>query len=263
MTLEYSYRRMSRATDALIVAALLWSTLSLADEGDDACTRAYVSAQRLRKAGHLTEARAELLVCAKADCPPDFQKDFQPECVQWLGEVQRSLPSVVFGVRDSNKRDLTSVRVSIDGKLVADHLDGRSVDVDPGTHEVRLEPLGAAAHEVTIVAREGEHDRPILVDLPPPPTHRPVPASFWVLGATSLVSFGVFAAFGASGLSDLSGLAYCKGQCVQSDVDAVNAKYAAADVALGIGVVAAAVALVVLLTRPSVPVHAPVVGLRF
>ncbi len=211
---------MFRATESALAALLLVSTPALAQE-EVTCSKAYVSAQQLRKAGRLSEARVELLACSKAECPPEIQ----PDCVQWLGEVQRSLPSVVFGVRDSGGHDLTDVRVLIDDKPIVERLDGRSVDVDPGAHRVRLEPRGAAPHELTVVAREGERDRPIVIDLPPPPTHRPIPAAFWVMGATALVSLGVFAAFGASGLSDLSGLSYCKGECVQSDVDAVNLKY--------------------------------------
>ena len=242
-----------------LIALLLVSGAAYGQEPSNACSDAYVASQRLERAGKLVEARREMLTCADASCPSAIQTD----CVQWLGELRRKLPSAVFAVRDSGGHDLVDVRVLVDGALAASRIDGKPLDLDPGEHLVRFEPRGARAHEVRVVMREGEQDRPIAVDLPAPPTHRPIPASVWITGALSLASFGAFAAFGAWGLADFGSLAYCKGFCAPSDVDAVNLKYAVADVALGVGVVLAVTSVVLFVMRPRVPVAAPLVGLRF
>jgi len=244
--------RVALATFVLCVPALAQPT-------NDVCSQSYVSAQRLQRAGKLMDARAAMLTCADAACPAEIQTD----CVQWLAEVRRKLPSVVFAVRDARGRDLSDVRVLVDGRAVAARLDGKAIDLDPGTHAVRFEPRGAPAHDVSVVVREGEQDRAIAFDLPPPPTHRPVPAGFWIGSTIALASFGAFAGFGLWGLGDLDALAYCKGKCAAGDVDAVNVKYAIADIALGVGVIAAVTSFILLVTRPSVPIRETLVGWRF
>lgn len=242
-----------------LLAVLLVSGAAYAQEPSSACSEAYVSAQRLERVGKLVEARRAMLTCADASCPGAIQTD----CVQWLGELRRKLPSAVFAVRDAGGRDLVDVRVLVDGALVASRIDGKPLDLDPGEHVVRFEPRGARAHELRVVMREGEQDRAIAVDLPAPPTHRPVPASVWITGALSLAALGTFGAFGAWGLADFGSLAYCKGFCAPSDVDAVNLKYGVADVALGVGVVLAVTSFVLFVTRPRVSIAAPLVGVRF
>lgn len=251
---------MSLAIDSrAALAAFLVCAPALGQPTQDACSQAYVSAQRLQRTGQLVEARASMLACADATCAPEIQTD----CVQWLSELRRKLPSAVFAVRDATGHDVSDVRVLVDGKAVASRLDGKSIDLDPGTHTVHFEPHGAAARDLVVVIREGEQDRAISIDLPAPPMHRPLPAGFWISSAFALAAFGTFAGFGISGLVDLDGLSYCKGICAQKDVDAINVKYAVADVALGVGVIAAVTAFVFYVTRPSVPIRAPIVGWRF
>lgn len=240
---------MFRVIDARALFCTFLVCAAARADGDDACTTSYVSAQRLQRAGKLLGARAAMLTCAESACPSEIQTD----CVQWLADLRRKLPSAVFSVRDARGRDVVDARVIVDGTLVASRIDGKAIDLDPGEHHVRFEPTKEHAHEVVVVMHEGEQDRAIGVDLPAPPMHRPVPAGVWVTGALGVAAFGAFGAFGAWGLADLGSLSYCKGMCFQGDVDRVNTKYAVADIALGVGVISLAVAVVWFITRPSVP----------
>ena len=74
---------------ALGASATLATTAALADD-KAACLSASQQAQNLRDAHKLVEARAQLRVCARKECPAVVQRD----CLTWLGEVERSLPTV-------------------------------------------------------------------------------------------------------------------------------------------------------------------------
>src|SRR5262249_54877552 len=89
----------------------------------------YVSGQRARKAGKLLEARHRFAVCGHAACPHAFGAD----CRRWRDEVDASIPSVVFDVHD-RRAAAAPVRVTMDGAPLAGALEGRSIQVDPGTH---------------------------------------------------------------------------------------------------------------------------------
>src|SRR3954469_16518472 len=60
------------------------------------CVNAAESAQRQRSGGRLREARASLLVCARAACPAIVRSD----CVAWLAENEASEPTVVLRAQD-------------------------------------------------------------------------------------------------------------------------------------------------------------------
>ena len=201
----------------------------------ESCLNSYESAQRLRIGKHLGEARRQLLSCGEATCPAAIRKD----CLRWLDEVDRSMPSVVMAVRFRGQ-DLTAVRVLVDGTQIATRLDGASIAVDPGTRQFRFEASGYKPRERTVVIREGEKNRPITVELPAEAasdqatSHAPALA----LAALGVAGLGFFTYFGLKGMSGKSDLELCKGHCSQSDANTVGRNFLAADIALGVGVVA-------------------------
>ena len=75
----------------------------------DECIAAYRNAQVLRLSGKLVESLAQLSTCARSECPQVLRND----CVPWLGEVTRSVPSVVFQAR-TERGDEEEVRVLLD-----------------------------------------------------------------------------------------------------------------------------------------------------
>lgn len=115
----------------------------------------------MRLRGRYTAARESLLRCTQMRCPPLIAKD----CIAMLGEVDASLPSVVFAVSDGRGADLVDVRVSANGQLLAERLAGRAVTLDPGVYTLRFEAEGYATAEQVVTVLEGEKQRLIRAQL--------------------------------------------------------------------------------------------------
>lgn len=128
----------------------------------EACVAANESAQDLRQAGKLREAREKLLLCVSDACPGPVRED----CAQRLNDVNAAMPTLVFEVKDSAGNDVGAARVTMDGKPLVDRVTGSAVPIDPGQHRFTFEDANASAHaEQTVVVREGDHDRHIRVVL--------------------------------------------------------------------------------------------------
>lgn len=143
----------------VICASLMVPAVARADDDDQRLKCAEISeyAQRLRKEGKYVEALGALNMCARASCPALVQRD----CSQWREEVQAASPSVVLGAKDETGNDVVDVRVLIDGTPVADSLDGRAIQVNPGIHTFRFERARSVPIEWKILIREGEKRRPL------------------------------------------------------------------------------------------------------
>jgi hypothetical protein len=240
---------------ALAIAASCVAQASSAGAVDrEACFSSAESAQQLRKAGHLRQARERLLVCEQQGCPASVQSD----CVTWLAQVGSDLPSIVVQVHDATGNDLTDVNVLIDGVSAATRLEGKPIDIDPGPHELRLERAGMPTVQRSIVAVVGQKARIVEVQLEPsgapheeaPSGNRPIPLVAMVLGgvgAAALVATGVFWAWGRVDYGNLQGS--CSPTCNPSDVSGVRTKLVVGDVALGVGVVSLGVAAWLFFTR--------------
>ena len=139
------------------------------DATKQACVAANESAQDYERARKLLAARASLAVCTATNCPSAVRED----CGQRLREVDRALPTVVFAAKDTAGRDLTDVRVTMDGTSLLQKLDGSAIPVDPGVHHFVFEATGyrIATMNVTAVIREGVKERPVqtVFELLPPP----------------------------------------------------------------------------------------------
>jgi hypothetical protein len=253
--------RMRCLALALALGALPRS--AAADEDPkQACIAAYTDGQRARKRAALKEAHEKLLVCARDPCP----QVLRPECLQWLSDVEQRLPSVVLEARDAEGHDLSAVRVTIDGTLATDKLDGKAIDLDPGEHALHFEAEGGRTADEKIVLAEGEKRRRVSAVLggapkvslripktvPPPQPQRPQGVTWPVigLGALGALGLGGFAFFGLSGTSKQSELdASCRPACAPSQVDEVRHTYLAADISLLVGVAAIGAAVVFYLTQ--------------
>ncbi len=163
-----------------LVLALGVATVAVAGSShaqtDDACIAASEKALTLRKAGKLLDERKELSTCAASSCP-DVVK---ASCQQRLGELNQSLPSIVFDIKDAAGRDLANVRLGVDGAPYTDKLGGAAIALDPGDHEFRFEVVDQTPVVRHFVLREGEKNRrePIVIGsavaaATPPPSPRP------------------------------------------------------------------------------------------
>jgi len=135
------------------------SGVAFAQRDVQACLNASEKGQRARTAGKLREARENFIICGDERCPTIVRHD----CAQWNSELASSLPTVVFGARDKQGRDLFDVTVAIDGEPIVKKLDGKSVTVDPGKHIFKFEAAGFPPVTETVLVKEGERARVITV----------------------------------------------------------------------------------------------------
>lgn len=228
------------------------------------CVAAYEQSQSARNLGHLRVARGQAIICSQESCP----KFLTTDCIQWLAEIEASLPTVVFEVRDATGSETTAARVLVDDEPLKERVDGKAVAVDPGEHTLRFELAGAASIEKRIVIREGEKNRKISVSFAPlepssPPageatdeatTTGAAPMSAYALGGLGVVGVGLFVAFGAAGKSEKGELeASCAPRCNADQVSAVRTKLLAADISLGVGVISLAASTFLFLSTPATP----------
>ena len=243
--------RVMRIPRCAALALVLLSPTAASAMDKRACVAASDDAQRLRSAGHLLEARAKLVACADASCPSIVRE----ACGSWLNEVATAIPSIVLAAKETTpscdphgapvERDLVDVDVSIDGRHLASKLDGRAAELDPGTHALRLR-AGVSHYDASIVVQEGAKLRPIDATLAGPP---PICSTATVgtgpivaagLSAASLGTFAYFALRGNGRYHQLLGS--CGPSCSPDEVSPVTTDFVVADVALGLGIVAAGVA---------------------
>ncbi len=248
---------VSSLSIGVALASSLVSARAFAD--DNACIRSYEQTQTLRRAGKLHEARAEAAKCASDTCPAVLAKD----CTKWLSEIDQSIPTVVFDVRSATGEELTNVRVTAEGNVVAETLDGKSITLDIGPHSFRFESTdgkGLPAEHKTVI-HEGDKNRKISVTLAAPqavrPTpevkaERPVPLTTWVFGGVALASLGVGTVFALDGSSKEGDLERCRPSCPGGAVNDASTSFAVADILLTAGVVSAVAAAVIYFTRPTV-----------
>jgi hypothetical protein len=240
-----------------------------------ACGEAYVEGQELRSAGKLIPARERLLRCTQL-CTGTFMS----ECHDWLRDVEARIPSIVIRALGPDGADVAGIRVSVDG-TASTRPEGAPIELDVGRHRVKVVADGYTPLERELVAVEGESRRLVTVTLarevrvqepaakPPeePPQEpkaetgspttgtRALPWTVLALGGVAVASaavFGTFALMGDHIRGDLDG-AGCKPYCDASRVDAFRRDYLVADIALGTAVVAAGVAIVLYVTRPTRP----------
>lgn len=266
---------MRRASVLLSVVAATALSAPRAGAADDKqqCLAASDQGQQLRDDGKYRQAREAFATCARQVCPGLVRDD----CVKWLADLEQASPSVVIGAKDDKGGDLVDVTVLVDGAPLANQLDGKPVQVDPGAHLVRFATAGYAAVEQRVVVHAGEKSRLLVVQFgtPAPPVlatgvavtpaaEGPVVTgrapqgtrtSAWIFGGIALVAFGTEAYFGLTGLSDRTGL---KGQacaqnatCPQTSVDSIRTKFTVADIALGVGIASAAIAAYLFIAPPA------------
>lgn len=210
-----------RSLLALVLgSAALLTPLHASATDVDACLAASERGQRARAAGKLREARDQFLVCSADACPALVRKD----CGQWQGELAASMPTVVFGAKDKQGRDLFDVSVAMDGQPLQKKLDGKSVSVDPGPHTFTFETAGSASVAEKVLVKEGERARVISV------------------------TFG-----GAGASSGAAGSPSAHGERDQGTESGGRGHTVWPWLVVGAGVVTAAVGVVLIVTTPAFP----------
>jgi hypothetical protein len=218
---------------SLLFAIVLVAPSAHADESEGACFTAAVEGQKARKAGKLHEAREAFARCAQAACPAEVTD----HCTSWIAEVDDAMPSVLVATRDASGHDLATGVVRIDAQEQS-VLAGKPIPLEPGPHELVLEVPGKPRVVETIVLREHEKNRAVVLELPAPPApvivRRPSIAPF-VLGGIGLAFAAAFGGFATAGYLDRqsSGCDVPTG-CSPGDYTRVRVELVTADVSLGL-----------------------------
>ena len=225
----------------------------------------------------------------REECPRSVRSD----CRGWADTVAAAQATVVFVAREE-RADGTSiavqdVRVTVDGALVASHLEGSRTQLDPGMHAVAFEHPGFDRVEQRIEVREGERGREVDVVFRPShvrvsptretsehasgddspaegPSSSSTPTLAYALGGGALVAVGLGVTMEVLGLTDRTHLEQTCApthSCNQSDVSTARNRVAVGDVALGVGAVLFGGALYVALSHsPSAPASSSSLRLR-
>ena len=156
---------------ALLATLTLAATAHAADPTTADCLGASEASVKLRSENKLRDARAQLLTCAAASCPADIRA----ECSRRVEQVNAQIPTIVFEAKDGAGNDLTAVKVTMDGKPLAERLEGTAISLDPGEHKFVFEVAGQAPITKTIVLRVGEKERRERIVIGPAPTTATTP----------------------------------------------------------------------------------------
>jgi hypothetical protein len=130
------------------------------------CIDANESAQKLLRTGSLAQAREKLTVCLAASCPEPIRND----CKELSKAIEQAVPTIQFDARDKAGAPVTNVRVTMDGKPLAERLDGTPLPVEPGKHQFLFESPGLPRTTKALAVNAGEHrnERVEMVDLTGP-----------------------------------------------------------------------------------------------
>jgi hypothetical protein len=223
-----------------------------------ACLDAYEGSQVHRRKEELLAARNQLRACASEACPSIARSD----CVQWLGEVDRAVPSVVLEAT-TDAGPLFEVTATVDGKVIATQLDGRPIELDPGLRTFAFERPGNPKLEQKVIIREGEKSRLVTAnwttpkpayaaEVGSPVPERPIPTLVYVLtgvGVLGLADFVLLSILGNDKKRELE--SSCAPFCSGDDVNGVKARYLMGDVGLGVGLLALAGGAALFFARPE------------
>jgi hypothetical protein len=260
-----------RRRHALLGIVAAWSCTPsdavAADKTSLACIQASDEGQTARENGNLLLARELFAQCTESKCPALIRRD----CTSWLEQAQLQIPSVVFGARDAEGRDLLDAKVIIDGQPLDEKVHGGPVELNPGPHVIRWERAGDEPTEMHVVLRSQEKNRNVVATFShststgaPPASEKTteatppkggLPTATYVLGGVGIAALGAFAYFGLRARHDSDSLHdTCAPGCAHSDVTALKTKLILADVALGVGTVSLVVAAIIAISGKS---HAP------
>jgi hypothetical protein len=244
--------RAGLALAAVVSVAVATRTARGAGPEMKQCIAAFDDGQRSRSDKKLRRAQTELLVCTQESCPAVLRAD----CAGVLRTVQAALPTIVLAAQGPDGQDITDVKVSVGASAVAERLDGRAIEFDPGTYDFRFERPNAPPITVHQVLREGEKNRVVrgsflpkdrsagaaAAESPPP---RPlvgyvVPAGFAVLGIAAFTVAGVSRLGFDSEVEDMR--SRCAPECSAEERADLSSRLVTSNVALGVGIGAIALA---------------------
>ncbi len=161
-------RLLLTAAGAALAGVLLFadSRARAADPTTADCLSASDASLKSGNAHKLRAERSQLLVCAAASCPADIRK----ECMSRVDDVNRQIPTVTFAVKDGSGADLSAVKVTMDGEVLAERVEGTALSIDPGEHVFTFETAGQPSVSKKLVIQQSQKDRREVITLGTPST---------------------------------------------------------------------------------------------
>jgi hypothetical protein len=159
---------LTPAMAALVVAfGAIAPAAGAAPAGVSQCSAANQKSIKLRTNHKLIEARDQAVLCSATTCSAVVRA----ACKKRAAALDAAIPTIIFLAKDQAGRDLSEVRVSMDGASLADRLDGTALSVDPGQHTFTFEVSGQTPVDQSFLINQKEKDRreTITLTVPPPP----------------------------------------------------------------------------------------------
>lgn len=233
------------------------------------CASAHATGQRESRAGRLRSASQLFTQCGSDEsCPEEMRR----ECTEYLQAVRARAPTIIVAVQDEGQRDVSEARIFADTELIAEVLDGRAIEVDPGKQRLKVVLPSGEELASEVVIREGEKNRMIPMKTakavaaeravvearaePPaspasPDTVEPSrpgpPAAAWIFGGLAVAAAGTGAALAVMGHGKSAELDACRPNCSaerRGAYDDMKSLYLGADIAFGVGIASAVTAAV-------------------
>ena len=149
-------RRLSVLAPALFAGGLLLSASARAADPTTAdCLAASEASFKSGNDHKLRAERAQLLICASPNCPADIRK----ECARRVDEVNAAIPTIIFEAKGASGADLSAVKVTMDGEVLAERLEGSALSIDPGEHTFVFETAGQPSLTKQFVIGEAQKER--------------------------------------------------------------------------------------------------------
>jgi len=238
------------------------------------CVSDHDAARQLRVQEQWLAARAAMAGCAEERCPLAIASD----CRAWLDELARTLPTLLIVVeRPDPKAGAETLRVELDGAPLSLPEVPAPLELLPGAHRLRFQLGVRPAVERSFVLQKGEknHVEQVRFAVPAPPPalpalgprpipERPVPPTTYWLSAGALAAFAGSTALLVVGVREYrDAQARCAPTCGSGTRSSIESKLVLADVAGGVGVALAGLAVYSYLRRPVVYRAAPTSGPTF
>ncbi len=256
------------AAVCIMVPAVLTSSgaARAADPTTAECLAASEASVKAASDHHLRAERAALLVCAATTCPTVIRA----ECLSHVSETNAQIPTLIIAARDGSGADLSAVRVTMDGEVLTEKLDGGALSIDPGDHTFTFATAGQPPVTRKFLITQAQKDRRELITFgaTPVPVAAPAPApagrsalggqrlAALVVGGAGVIGLGVGTAFGAVALSQkgdartLCPGATCPSPAGVNEWSSATASGTVSTIALIAGGVAVAGAAVLWFTAP-------------
>ncbi len=234
------------------------------DDKVAACLSSHTEGQELRQNSKLLESRDAFRLCSAAECPNQIIRD----CGEWLEQVQRQIPS--FSLRiTADGASRADAKVYLDGAPI-EKLSGKSLDVNPGVHRLRVTLPPFEPYESELVISDGEQFRVVEVAFktpapflvaptpePPPPQpimHRPIPVATYVFAGLTAAAAVSGAGWGLSSWSLRRELeASCAPRCTDQGIDVLKQRALLTDISWGVGAASLITAVTFYVFRPEQP----------